>query len=71
MKIDELLSIVSEIARDNNISTPFMIGGAPRDRVMGIKDKRSDIKDIDITTGDHGSNKLALLLHRRLRKRSN
>ena len=66
MKIDELLAIIEEVAATNNIATPFMVGGVPRDRFIGSIDKKSDIKDIDLTTGDKDSLKLAQLINKRL-----
>ena len=59
MKLDELLSIITKVAKDNNISQPFMVGGVPRDRIIGVRDKVTGIKDIDITTGNEGSVLLA------------
>ena len=46
MKLDQLLKIVSDTARDNNIDQPFMVGGVPRDRIIGSIGKVSDIKDM-------------------------
>lgn len=66
MKLDELLAIVENVATTNGLNKPFMVGGVPRDRVIGVIDKKSEIRDIDITTGDKGSLKLAQLVHARL-----
>jgi tRNA nucleotidyltransferase/poly(A) polymerase len=66
MKLDELLLIISETAKTNKIGQPFMVGGVPRDRIIGIRGKKADIRDIDITTGDKGSITLAQLLYKRL-----
>lgn len=66
MKLTELLSLVSNTAKDNNISEPFMVGGVPRDRLLGKKNKATSIKDVDITTGDKDSSNLAILMHKRL-----
>jgi poly(A) polymerase len=60
MDIHELLSIISKLAAENGISKPFIVGGTPRDRLMGKKG--ADINDLDITTGDDGSVKLGELL---------
>jgi poly(A) polymerase len=60
MDINELLSIISRLASENGISKPFIVGGAPRDRLMGEKGR--DINDLDITTGDKGTAKLGELL---------
>lgn len=59
MKLSELLSSLGTIAKENNISTPYIVGGLPRDKVLGISPEK--VKDIDITTGDAGSSKLAIL----------
>ena len=62
MNIDELLSAIEDTARANNISKPFIVGGVPRDRMLGKRENITDINDIDITTGDKGSPALAKLL---------
>jgi tRNA nucleotidyltransferase (CCA-adding enzyme) len=61
MKLSELLQSLDRIAKENNISTPYIVGGLPRDRVFGTAD---DIKDVDITTGDNGSFALAMAASR-------
>lgn len=60
MKISELLLVLSNLAEQNNISEPFIVGGMPRDKFIGVDP--NSIKDIDITTGDQDSSKLAALL---------
>lgn len=60
MRLSELLSSLEILAKENRINTPFIVGGFPRDRVLGLS---SDVvKDIDITTGDAGSSTLAVLI---------
>ncbi|KKM62379.1 hypothetical protein LCGC14_1522300 [marine sediment metagenome] len=66
MKLDELLSIMTDVASANRLGKPFMVGGVPRDRIIGKRGKISGIKDIDITTGDKSSLVLAEALHRKL-----
>ncbi|MFA5024020.1 MAG: hypothetical protein WC523_03650 [Patescibacteria group bacterium] len=66
MKLDELLNEVTNVAKANNINTPFIVGGVPRDRQIGLIDKSSKIRDIDITTGSKDSLMLASLLHKKL-----
>ena len=66
MKLDELLATVESVATDNGINKPLIVGGVPRDRVIGLIDKKSQIKDIDVTTGDKDALKLAVLLGQRL-----
>ena len=58
MKVSKLLKTVSEIARINNLATPYMVGGIPRDIVMG---NQNNVEDIDLTTGDADSLELARL----------
>lgn len=60
MNINDILSTIAQIAKDNGISKPFIVGGVPRDRYMGEKGKA--INDIDITTGDDGSSRLSELV---------
>jgi len=62
MKVDELLSNIESIARSAKISKPFLVGGVPRDRVIGKHEGMGDIKDLDITTGDDSAKKLAVLV---------
>lgn len=52
MKISELLSDLEDLSNKYDLSTPFIVGGLPRDRVFGLD---YEIKDIDITTGDNTS----------------
>lgn len=66
MQLDELLQTIESVASDNGIGRPLMVGGVPRDRVIGLIDKKSEIRDIDITTGDRNSLKLAVLLNKKL-----
>lgn len=49
MKLKDLLFLVQDVAKKNNISTPYVVGGLPRDVLLKKIDK---IKDIDITCGD-------------------
>jgi tRNA nucleotidyltransferase (CCA-adding enzyme) len=57
MRISELLATLAQIARDNKISEPYIVGGLPRDKAFGLT---HEIKDIDITTGDKDSFALAM-----------
>lgn len=49
MKIKQLLETISSIAIKNQLSTPYVVGGVPRDKVLH---RVNEIADIDITTGD-------------------
>lgn len=57
MKLSKLLQTLERIAEEYEISTPYIVGGLPRDKAFGIIE---NVKDIDITTGDKGSFSLAL-----------
>lgn len=59
MNVYELLTLISDIAKRNKLEQPFIVGGLPRDRVLGQRNKGSDVKDIDITTGSKDSIRLA------------
>jgi len=61
MKISKLLKSVYDIAIANNLSVPYIVGGIPRDLIMG---NENSIEDIDVTTGDSGSLNLAHLCHK-------
>src|SRR3990167_459575 len=65
MKIDEILQDIADTARTNNLSKPFLVGGVPRDRILGQRGEKSEIKDLDITTGNPDSPKLAAVLGRK------
>jgi poly(A) polymerase len=56
MKLSQLLSLISRLADEKGISTPFICGGLPRDKVLGLT---SNLTDIDLTTGDQGVHYLA------------
>ncbi len=61
MRLSDLLRSLDRIAKTNNISTPYIVGGLPRDREFGVAE---EIKDVDITTGDNGSFALAMAVSR-------
>lgn len=56
MKLIELLSIIKVTAENNKLSTPYIVGGLPRDILIK---KLHKINDVDITCGDHSSLLLA------------
>ena len=47
--IKSLLKKLDDVSKEKDISTPYVCGGIPRDKAIGII---KEIKDIDITTGD-------------------
>lgn len=49
MTLKELLFLIGDVAKRNKISTPFICGGTPRDKILGRLDQ---MVDLDITTGD-------------------
>lgn len=65
MKIDELLSEINKVAASNNLSKPYLVGGVPRDRVLGQIGEKSEIQDVDITTGDKDAEKIAQLFNQK------
>lgn len=58
MGIKEDLLQIANIADKNGLSKPFIVGGLPRDKVLN---RTSDIKDVDLTTGDSSIHELARL----------
>lgn len=52
MKLSELLDKIQQVSIDKNLSKPYVVGGIPRDRLLG---DLSHINDIDITTGNQDS----------------
>ena len=64
MKIRELLSQIAQLAKSNGISEPFIVGGIPRDKVLGRLDA---VQDIDLTTGDESIHKLSQVTANSLR----
>jgi len=65
MNVDEILQDIADVARTNKLGKPFMVGGVPRDRILGQRGEKSDIKDVDITTGDKSAANLAELMARK------
>ncbi len=64
MKFSELLALIQNIATGHNISTPFVCGGVPRDRIL----KRiNNLNDVDLTTGDSTIHSLAKEVFMQLR----
>jgi len=56
MKLSEILSYVENIAKKQGIAKPFIVGGVPRDKVLG---RESGFNDVDMTTGDGNAANLA------------
>jgi len=66
MKVNDLLSLIAQIAKEQKLPTPFVVGGAPRDKVMG---RLENVADLDITTGDDSIYVLARETAKRLGER--
>jgi len=58
MRLSELLATFAQVARNNKIAEPYIVGGLPRDQAFGLT---HEVKDIDITTGNKDSFALAAL----------
>jgi len=56
MNLTETLSQISKISSDNKLSECFVVGGLPRDKVLGQAEK---IDDVDLTSGDDNIHYLA------------
>ena len=56
MNLKEILNTLAKIAKKYDISTPYIVGGIPRDLVLGQLDS---LNDIDITTGREDVHRLA------------
>jgi len=57
MEVLKLLQLIANIAKNKGISEPFIVGGLPRDKVLGVVDRALDI---DLTTGDDSIDLLAI-----------
>jgi tRNA nucleotidyltransferase/poly(A) polymerase len=56
MSLKDILNTITIIAKDIGISTPYICGGLPRDKVMN---REMVIEDVDITNGDSSIKELA------------
>jgi tRNA nucleotidyltransferase/poly(A) polymerase len=65
MKLSYLLNLIDSISKSKGISTPYIVGGLPRDKILK---RYNDFGDIDLTTGDSGSHLLAQEVFKSLRK---
>jgi poly(A) polymerase len=62
MRLEALLGTLGSLAKGAGLSEPFVVGGFPRDRLLGLRPAQA--KDLDITTGDRDCLALALLASR-------
>ena len=63
MRLEELLGTIGGLAEAARLSEPFVVGGFPRDKALGLAP--TQVKDIDVTTGDRDCFALALLASRK------
>ena len=59
MQINEILQSIEQAAKRDGISKPFLVGGVPRDRILGKREDKTKINDLDITTGNKDAAQLA------------
>lgn len=64
MRLSHFLLLLGEIAYKNGYAPPYIVGGVPRDRSLGIINK---LNDIDLTTGDDSIHYLAKEISLRLK----
>ena len=62
MRIEEFLISIKDLADKNGLLEPMMVGGTPRDRIMGRLGDKNEIKDLDLTCGNLDSHKLGFIL---------
>lgn len=62
MRLEELLGTLGRLAETAGLSEPFLVGGFPRDRRLGMLP--TQVEDIDVTTGDRDCAALAMLASR-------
>lgn len=63
MNLYEALELIANTAKENNIPKPYIVGGVPRDKLLG---RLKAVEDIDLTTGDDSIHKLSELLRAKL-----
>lgn len=56
--IRDVLLQIKRFAKDNGLSEPYIVGGLPRDKILGMS---RNVEDVDLTTGDDSIHKLAEL----------
>src|SRR5271170_496004 len=67
MKLRDLLTLMYKIHTDRGVSLPYVTGGTPRDKLLGIIKK--EVSDLDITTGDKTIHNLAVEFALELKKK--
>ena len=56
MKLIQILQTIDGLSKLNKTAKPWMVGGIPRDKLLG---RKNDLADIDLTTGDESIHALA------------
>lgn len=69
MKLRELLRLMYDIHKDRGVSLPYVCGGTPRDKILGLI--KEEISDLDITTGDKTIHNLGTEFALELKKKYN
>jgi len=59
MAIRDVLLEIKRIAKDNGLSEPYVVGGLPRDKILG---RSNLVEDVDLTSGDESIHRLAELV---------
>lgn len=67
MKLRDILSLMYKIHKERGVSLPFIVGGTPRDKVLGIIE--DELSDLDVTTGDRTVHNLATEFALELKKK--
>ena len=57
-QIKDVLLDIKILAKDNGLSEPYIVGGLPRDKILG---RSTQVVDVDVTSGDESVHKLAEL----------
>jgi tRNA nucleotidyltransferase (CCA-adding enzyme) len=70
MKLRDLLSLIKKVGDENNIPNCWIVGGTPRDKMLGII-KPNELNDLDLTTGNKLVHNLAEELGIELKKHYN
>ena len=65
MSLNNVLLKILKICEENYISEPYMVGGIPRDIYLN---RSSDFRDVDITTNDSDTARLAITAAYELKK---
>lgn len=65
MELKNILEILRKASSAKGISKPYIVGGLPRDKLLG---RLSEVNDIDLTTGDETIHNYAEIVSRLLKE---